>query len=855
MMRPVSVFAGEQPNERRISARDMRDDEFFFYVVFAGESKSAIVKFSSLSPTELNVQTEGMTQASKWKTGEAGDIVITDGSKPISYVRAGSVVDYNIVTSGAGSSSSPDISSLQTQISALESRVNSLDAEFISDDYDSDNSGRVAKLEAAKTALSLRIDYLEDEVISALEERIAELEGLISASGGGDIGDLTGLIASVNELNSWKNIANAELASTRDDLNDVSAELNGADGLLNWRNEASASINSLETDTAYLITELASVKTTLDEITASGRVLEHTGASPITKDEIGTSSFAYVTFNGIAKGELVQFSLLSESPVPVGPVGAALKSNWSKSAPGDVSYTTGNPAINGVWICNEAAAKELELQNRRFNTLAENVTALETSLVELSSRVSAIEEGMGAALLAQPQIALLKDKGFTDAAAANAAALDGFFNQDGRKFFFALNNAGADWVNMPVEGTVSGNVELTRTGNILSCVVTINQIDGELTYRAYQGYWNISPAALAWQDPDGSRNGWISVVSGSQLSVGVTEKVYTFTQADVICRKSLNVVSVIVVQKSPPWTNNALIGTITDNAFKPPCQLNQFANGSGSWDAGVLSLGTDGKLVYHGGSSSGSQYNNVEYSWIAPNADPAHILSVASETVNVNSNLYVKKNGGVWGYYVNITTGAGSLNTIGTLPAGSRPQTELQHSIPVAALPNGVYNFNCFLTIGTDGVVKYQTNNASPKAGWNTVIEVRDNNDGAYIITKRYPFTARYESAGNLYITPQERSIPAGMVFRVNLSGIGASSGGQYIQLTMESTFSQRTYNKPFYGKEGGGDGTGNVIIVAGEFSNNNELNVGQEYKVARGGGGVYGTQNGLTALGEATSY
>jgi hypothetical protein len=657
MMRPVSLFTGEQINERRIPAHEMRSDEFFYYVVFEdAESKNALVKFSNLSQTALDVKIDDMTTPSKWKIGENGEVLITEGSKRVAYVRAGSIVDYNIITAGAGASGGADVSGLQTQITALNTKISSLEAELLS--TDDDETGRVVALESARDALSMRIDALEDTTIPDLDDRIAVLEGIISTMGGsGDIGDLTNLIASVNDLSNWRNVASAELAGLRGDLNGVLAELNGAGGLLNWRNEASASLSSLSGETAYLNSELQAVKDALTGITGGGgnedRVSEYAGASPITAAAIGSSSAAYVTFTGIPKGEIVLFASLSASQTAVGPAGAAAKSNWTKDGSGSVSYTTAgvNPSINGIWLCSDAARKELDLQNKRFNTISENITTVNSSLDELADRVTALEEGMGAMLLPQAQINDIKAGGF----ASNnnkAMALDTYFNQDGRKYFFSLNNVSSGWANMPVNGTVSGNIELIRVGNILSCVFTVNRVNSELTYRSYQGYWEISSTTLTWQVPENSDGGWIAVVSGNQLSVGVT----TWDSGDqtngrVTASKSVNVVNVQVKLKAgQTYATDTLIATLPE-AYRPAQALSQVVGATG-WNQGTVSILANGKVqakTSAGVLDDGGGDSRYQFTWIAENSDPLHVLSV--DSVDFASRI----SGSLW-------TNAGTIN-------------------------------------------------------------------------------------------------------------------------------------------------------------------------------------------------
>jgi hypothetical protein len=656
MMRPVSVMAGEQPNERRISAQEMRPDEFFYYVVFEGvEGKSAIVKFANLSSTELNVQYEGMTSASKWKIGDTGDISIQDGSKRISFVRAGSIVDYNIVTAGAGSTGSPDISGLQNQITELNSKIASLEGELLNDDG-IDEDGRVVALEASRDALSQRLNSLEDATIPDLTNRIEVLEGVVATMGsGGDIGDLTSLIASVNELKSWKTIASAELLSLRGELSGVLAELNGAGGLVNWRNEASASLSSLDADTAYLTSELNAVKTTLAGITsgAGARVTEYTGASPVSSAAIGTNSFAYVTFAAVPKGEIVRFSALTTSATEVGPAGAPAKSNWTKNASGDVSYTVANPAINGIWLCDEAIGKELDLQNRRFNTIAENITALNSSLSALGDRVTALEEGVGAMLLPQARIDDIKAAGFATNN-SKAASLNAFFNQEGRKYFFALDNVSSPaWQNLPVSGSVSGNVELVRTGGTLSCTLTVNRVDGALTYKAYQGYWNISGAVFAWEEAEGSVDGWIAVIYGpsqalSVATVDFTDQITGLAWTSAATKQALydpvsGVVSITAVINMNDWGNQASgRRPVVPQKYRP----NATIYGTSFWSASssgatadVATIDSTGYIVVYYGVAYAGTYNalvTMSLTYMIAKSGGAYIVHTP---LDINLNL------------------------------------------------------------------------------------------------------------------------------------------------------------------------------------------------------------------------
>ncbi|MDR2510250.1 MAG: hypothetical protein LBC77_06365 [Spirochaetaceae bacterium] len=724
MMRPVSILTGDLVNERRIPAHEMRSDEFFYYVVFEGvESRNALVKFSNLSQTALDVKVDDMDTASKWQINENGDISITEGSRRLSFVRAGSIVDYNIVTAGAGSTGSADVSGLQTQINALNTKISSLEAELLSDD---EETGRVVALESARDALSMRIDALEDTTIPDLDDRIAVLEGVISTmDGSGDIGDLTNLIASVNDLTNWKNAASAELSVLRGDLDGVLAQLNGTGGLANWRNEASASLYTLSGETAYLYSELQAVKGTLAEITgASGdRVSEYSGSSPVTADVIGSSSAAYVTFAGIPKGEIVLFAALSASQTAVGPTGATTKSNWSKDGSGNVSYTTigVNPAINGIWLCNDAACKELELQNKRFNTISANITTMNNSLDELADRITSLEEGIGAMLLPQTQINDIKAGGFASNN-AKAAVLNTFFNQEGRKYFFPMNNVSSGWTNMPESGALSGNIELIRIGNILSCMFTINSIDGELTYRSYQGYWEVSSSAFTWQVPASSDNGWITVVGEqpaltfetktggySNLQDGNTMSTWELYQSGAVVSGSFYFQNFKLAASS-----QAQILKITGVDYPDKnVQISTHASSATPTVPKNLWVDTEGWIR---GYSVGAAYTNewvvLTFTYVVPQSG-SYVLAQAQDfsgqvTPGANIALSAKefvKIGKQVIINVQITSGASVAggNTVFTIPAGYRPKV----FVACDASVNGASNDSRrFIVYPSDGTVK-----------------------------------------------------------------------------------------------------------------------------------------------------
>jgi hypothetical protein len=307
---------------------------------------------------------------------------------------------------------------------------------------------------------------------------------------------------------------------------------------------------------------------------------------------------------------------------------------------------------------------------------------------------------------------------------------------------------------MPLTGSITGTLTFVRSGDILTVTLAVSRIGSDYQYREYRGMWLLTESAFTWQAPAGATLGWVPIVTGStgQLSVGVsTWDSGSLTNGRVTASKSVNVVNVQVKLKNgTTYSTGTLIATLPE-AYRPTQALSQVVGASG-WGQGTVSILTDGSVKAKTSANvldDGGGESRYQFTWIAPNADPAHVLSVDSVdfssqitgeawTTGINkSAIYdpvsgiVRISGTVSSSLSNLSIDSNCL----TVPAEYRPLTAQYGNFSFYYNVGGTY---CIMQ--PSGVLEFYSSSARPSSqssgGVYSITYMVPKTGGAYVLTK-----------------------------------------------------------------------------------------------------------------------